>query len=307
MSAFDPKKPFPPPPRTSNRDGSAKRQAAEAPPFTEPPVAIHDPRLTDDEYLGILKQYLRPEQLANTKLLLFIFAYLESRSSAQASREAGISNGAYWRSRPEVHAVIEALTVKMVMKYGYDAEEVVARAKEIATIDPIVFQKDDGSFVNKLADIPAEARRAIKKLKVKNLFEQDENGIQRVVGEIIEIEVWDKLKGIELLGREKNIFKQTTVHEHDMTANMKSVLLESGNRAEERLRLMAARDVGGSGGESAQGAAGDSGSEDGGRELADDRVSVGEQGGQSAGAATVGGEQTGQGGDEEGWDQSPVS
>lgn len=186
-----------------------------------------------------MRQYLRKDQLDQPKILKFIMAYLECRSQAQAAREAGMDGkGSYLRSRPEIHAVIEALTAKAVMKFGYDASEVIERVKEISNFDPIEFENPDGSYKTHLSLISPEARRAIKKFKAKNIYGQDANGMQTVIGQIMEIEVWDKLKSHELLGREKNIMKQTTVQVHDVTSNMKDVLLASRRRGE-----IAAREV----------------------------------------------------------------
>ena len=64
-----------------------------------------------------------------------------------------------------------------------------------------------------------------------------------VIGQLVNVKLWDKTKGLELLGSEKNIFKRTTVVEHDVTANMQNVLLESGRRAESRAKLLASREV----------------------------------------------------------------
>jgi Terminase small subunit len=234
-------KPFPKPPYTNARE-SVRESAAPTPedPFTTEAHLPHLPSLTDDETMYLLKQYLLPSQLKDTKLLKFIMCYLECRNSAQAARYAGMnpSSGAYWRGKPEVHAVLEAITQKAVMKYGYDASEIVERAKEIATLDPLEFQNPDGSFKTHMSEIRPEARRAIKKFVVKNIFGRDANGMSIVIGQIISIEVWDKLKSFELLGSEKNIFKKTTVVEHDVTNKMASLLLESGKRADERKLLM---------------------------------------------------------------------
>jgi hypothetical protein len=127
------------------------------------------------------------------------------------------------------------------MKYGFDSAQVVERAKEIAFSDPVELQNPDGSYKKSLSDVSPEARRAIKKFKVKNLYEFDPNGVRTIVGELIEVEFWDKMKGIEMLGREKDLFKETHRVEHEITGNMKELLLQSAARAEEAARV--ARDV----------------------------------------------------------------
>ena len=266
-------KPFPPPPFQNNR------QPREEPsPFGRPdPHHIEDdPRLTDPEIIFAFKQYLRPDQ-HYPEMYKFILAYVVNRNAAQAAREAGLKgNGGYWRARPEVHACIEAITAMAVLKHGYDANEVVERAKEIANIDPIEFQNPDGSFKTHMSEIRPEARRAIKKFRAKNIYGEDANGMKTVIGQLIEVEMWDKLKGIELLGSEKNVFKKTTVVQHDVTNNMKDVLLDSSNRAEERMRLLNAREVGGD-------ETGDTESGGGEQSWSGDGVPIGEPGGEGIG------------------------
>lgn len=193
-------------------------------------------KLTDEETLYILRQYLRSDQLDDPKVIRFIMSYMTNRSQSEAAREAGIpGKGSYLRSRPEIHAVIEALTAKAVQKYGYDASEIIERVKEIALLDLAEFENPDGSFKTHLTQIRPKARRAIKKFKCKNLFGKDANGMDIVIGQLIEVELWDKLKSLELLGREKNIMKETKKIEHDVTSNMKDLLLGSRARAEQRV------------------------------------------------------------------------
>ncbi len=216
-------------------------------PLPPPPTPIgheedYNPKLTDEETLYILKQYLRRDQLDDPKLLRFIMSYISNRSQSQAAREAGMpGRGSYWRSRPEVHAVIEALTAKAVQKYGYDSSEIIERVKEIATLDPMDFENPDGSYKTHMSQMRPEARRAIKSFTVKNLFGKDANGIDMVIGQIVKVELWDKLKSLELLGREKNIMKETKKIEHDVTGRMADLLLASKKRGEER--VIEARDV----------------------------------------------------------------
>lgn len=196
-------------------------------------------KLTDNETTMLLSQHLTTKQMEDYKLIQYILSYLQCRSSGQASREAGVDayTGRKWRSDPRVHGAIEALTVKAVMKYGYDATEVIERVKEIAGLDPIAFENPDGSFKTNMSQIDPESRRAIKKFKAKNIFGKDANGMDIVIGQLIEVELWDKLKASELLGREVNIFKETRKVEHDLTKNMAQVLLESSKRGEERKQL----------------------------------------------------------------------
>lgn len=228
---------FPLPPK-SNRQQSLEEAGPQPTAYKPPSIKDigNDTLLSDMEVEHILKTTLREEQYANPQLLRFILCYLECRNTSQASKEVGKNSswGSYQRNRPEVHVAIEKLTAKSVMKYGYDAAEVIERVKEIAALDPIEFENPDGSFKTHMSQINPEARRAIKKFTCKNIFGLDPNGMKIVIGQLISVEMWDKLKASELLGREKNIMKETKKVEHDVTANMASVLLESKRRGEAR-------------------------------------------------------------------------
>lgn len=233
---------FPLPPK-SNRQMTPEEapEQPKAPPAL-PPLGIEIPHangekslLSDEEVTLILKTTLRSDYYEDPRIIRFILSYMVNRNTSQAGREAGLSNPQYWREKPEIHVAIEKLTAKSVMKFGYDAAEIIERVKEIGVLDPICFENPDGSYKTHLSQIPAEARRAIKKFVVKNLYGVDPNGMKMVIGQLITVEVWDKLKSLELLGREKNIMKETKKIEHDVTANMAAVLLESKKRAEARV------------------------------------------------------------------------
>lgn len=193
-----------------------------------------DNKLTKADTSFILRTTLIPQHREDPNVLAFIREYLLCRSTAQAAKACGLTtrDGENLRRRPDIHEAITQITEQAVLKHGYDAGEIIERVKEIVNIDPAEFENADGTFKESLNDIPPEARRAIKKFKAKNLYGQDPNGMKVVVGKLIEVEFWDKLKSVELLGREKNLFKETKVHEHNITANMSNTLLESKKRAE---------------------------------------------------------------------------
>ena len=199
------------------------------------PVKTSQGTLTEHETAFILKTTLIPEHADDPNVLRFISNYMRCRDSRQAAKEAGINpgSGPVLRARPDIHLAIEKLTQKSVMKYGYDASEVIEKVKEVAGIDPVEFENADGSFKTHFSQMRPEARRAVKKFKAKNLYEKDPNGMTVLVGQLIEVELHDKMKAIELLGREKHIFTETKRVEHDVTSNMANILLESKKRADE--------------------------------------------------------------------------
>lgn len=192
--------------------------------------------ITEEEFTFILKTKLKVDHQDDPIVVNFIRAYLINRDVKQTCLEIGIPRalGTKLRNQADINDAIVAITARSVMKYGYDSHEVIERTKEIATVDPITLMRPDGSYVTSLKELDAETRRSIKSFKVKNLYETDPNGMKKEVGVLVEVIFWDKLKAIELLGREKNLFKESKKIEHSLSKNMSSLLLESAKRAEER-------------------------------------------------------------------------
>lgn len=209
-------------------------------PFSILPVVPNerDGELDPDESKFILDACLKPKNRSDSIVVAFIDSFTRCKSIAQASVECGIhqSLGYKIRHRTDVANCIQRLIDKSTVKHGFDTSEILERTKEIVDFDPIAVQNPDGTFKNNFHDIPPEARRNIKSLKVKNIFNTitDINGIKSkiITGEIIEFEFYDKLKATEMVGKEKQMFKTTTRVEHDVTKNMESLLLGSKDRSE---------------------------------------------------------------------------
>jgi hypothetical protein len=228
---------MPVPPVKSNREKPTK--------VLDLSIQTEDEDLNHNEVNHILQTTLIVQHRNDPNILRFIAAYMKCRNTAQAAREAGlpVNAGRNLRNKPDIHAAIEALTSKSLMKHGFDAEEVVERVKEIAGVDPLEFMEPDGT-VKPLDKMSDEARRAIKSFTVRETWGEDMNGMRVQDGRIVKIELWSKEKALEFLGREKGLFKETKKVEHDVTRNMANILLESKARAEERkLALEAPKDV----------------------------------------------------------------
>lgn len=191
-----------------------------------------------DEINFILNSCLKAAHRNDPKIIQFIDSFVKCKSIPQASEEVGIAPGIgfQWRHRKDISNCISKLYDKSTIKYGFDASELVERVKEMSEVDPIEFENPDGTYKTSLSQIAPEVRRAIKKFKVKNLYasSEDSNGMksQIIVGQLIEVELYDKLKATELLGREKDLFKQTTKIQHDVTENMAATLLASSRLAD---------------------------------------------------------------------------
>lgn len=205
------------------------------PGFKKPENETTTPVTQQEEVQMILARELDPSRAGDVNVIKFILAYVKCRNAADASREAGleVKAGKYLKQLPDVYRAINALAVRNAMKFGFDAHEVVERFKEIADVDWLDFYNDDGS-VRAMKDIPPHARRALKKIKIRETWERDPNGMTVKSGEILEFELWDKMKANELLGREEDLFAEKRKVEHDVGKNMSNILLDSRRRAEER-------------------------------------------------------------------------
>lgn len=207
---------------------------------TTTPTPQSDGELTEDEQDFILTTTLKPKHRKDETVLAFIDSFIKCKSIPQASSEVGIKPtlGYSIRHRKDVANCIQRLIDKSAIKHGFDASEILERVKEVVDFDPADLMNPDGTFKSNIHDIRPEARRCLKKLKVKNIWDtkEDMNGMKEkiIVGEVIEYEFYDKLKAGELVGREKDMFKNTTKVEHSVTKDMKAVLLESAKRADER-------------------------------------------------------------------------
>lgn len=194
--------------------------------------------LTDNEWNFILTDCLKPKHRRDPKVISFIESFVRCKNISQCAQEIGVHYSIAYnmRHRADVANAIQKIIDKSVMKYGFDASEIMERTKEIVDFDPIMMQNPDGTFKSNLHAIEPAARRNIKKLKVKNLYNQveDLNGIKRqvVIGEVIEYEFYDKLKAVDLAGKEKEMFKNTTRVEHTVTKDMATILLAAAKRGE---------------------------------------------------------------------------
>lgn len=219
------------------------------PPGIPAPPTTTKGELSDNEMGFILDSTLKPKRRSDPVVLAFIDSYIKCKHIGEASAMAGIkaSEGYKIRHYLDVSNAIQKLIDKSALKYGCDASEIFERAKEMVDFDPIEMQNPDGTFKDNLYDIEPAARRNIKKLKVQNLYQQSEdmNGIKKkiIIGKVIEYEFYDKLKAIDLTGREKEMFKNTTRVEHTVTKDMASILLAAQQRGQQASIAFKPKDI----------------------------------------------------------------
>lgn len=187
------------------------------------------PKLTLNQIINIM---LNPEHRIDPKIIKFIQAYMECRHIREAEKVAGLSVGQGKRilNKSDVQACMLKINEELGDQAAIDASAIIARTKEIVDFDIADIFTEDGR-VKDIKDIPPAASRVIKKIVVREVYEKDENGIDKFSGYIKTVEFWDKMKGIELLGSQVDLFNKKVKHEHDVGSNLASLLLNSEKRA----------------------------------------------------------------------------
>lgn len=192
-------------------------------------------KISEDTKRLILKKHLHPDHFVSPIVLQFIDSYLHNLDVRQAALECGISyrEAKGLKNRPDIHDAISDLTRLAVDKYGYSAEEVVERVKEVLDFDPAVLENADGTFKESFSEIPKQFRTAIVELVVKNEYGTDINGLRTVTGHIVSYKFEKKLAAAKMLGPEKNVFKDSV----DVNVNHKISITGALADAEKNLQI----------------------------------------------------------------------
>lgn len=192
-------------------------------------MSTNDIQLTVDQ---ILQLYLVPEHSIDNTITKFIQTYIICKHSGEAAKLVGLKpyQGARILNKPDVQEALREIAKTQGRKANFDAGEILERTNEIAQYDPIEVFNADGT-VKAIEDIPAGTRRAVKKLVVREVWETDINGMKVCTGYIKTIEFYDKLKGLEMIGKYDGVFKNEVQVTHEIGGNMASVLLASERRA----------------------------------------------------------------------------
>lgn len=206
---------------------------------------VRDGDLEENEVNSVIAASLPMKLRRDPNVMRFIQAFVSCRHLRQAADVAGIpydlAKTLYRRN--DVQATIEGLTSRSLMKFGYSAEEIIERVKEVVDVDPREVENLDGT-VKRLRDMPPELSRAVKKMRVKETFETDPNGMRVWSGYIVDIEFWDKMVAAKMLGNEKSVMGEKKKIEHDIGGNMSQVLLERVKRGESETAVIMEREVG---------------------------------------------------------------
>lgn len=157
----------------------------------------------------------------NPKQQAFVREYLVSLNATQAAVAAGYSvatakqQGSRLLTHVDVKAALSAGTARVVAKLEVKAENVLSELLTFAHADPLNAFCADGTL-KKLEDMAPEMRKAIKSLKFTELWE-GASGEKFVAGRIVDIQFWDKPKGLELLGKHLKLFTEKIEVEGKLT------------------------------------------------------------------------------------------
>lgn len=209
---------------------------------------IRDGKLTESESDMILKKCLISAHASDPNVLKFIAEFVRCEHTGEAARAAGLTTqqGQRLRMRPDIHECIRQLINKSLSKFGFDASEVVRRVFEMSDVDPIETHNSDGT-IKALKDMDPAVRRCIVGFDVEETLLKDINGMPVVdpatgkyvySARMVKVKFADKLKANELLGREKGVFKETKIVQHDITNNMAQTLLGAPELAQKRIEQM---------------------------------------------------------------------
>lgn len=180
----------------------------------------------------ILMNTLTPEHAMDPQVLKFLNNYIENWNTSDSAKVANLKTeqGKRILRKPDVQAAITRINETFGRRANYDAREILERVNEVAQFDPAECFNADGT-VKDIKEMSGPARRAIKRLVVKEVWENDPNGVPVMTGFIKTIEFWDKMKSLELLGKDEGRFIDQSKVTHEIGGNLASVLLSSERRA----------------------------------------------------------------------------
>lgn len=108
-----------------------------------------------------------------------------------------------------VRALIQSKSEKALAKVEVKGEKVLAELATFAFADPASAYDENGALLWPLSRMPEKTRRAIA--SIETIEQTSPEGV--MVGVVRKVKFWDKPKGLDSLGRNEGLFKETVVHE----------------------------------------------------------------------------------------------
>ena len=162
------------------------------------------PRVID----ALVKRHSKATEDMTPRMLreaMFPGEYIFDKNATKAAIRIGVPErgahveGARLLKRPKVIAKIKELLARREKNTEITAANILNELDRVGRCD-VGQAFDENEMPKKLRDMPEDVRRAISKVKVKTWDEGGESG------RIIEISFWNKVQGLELLGKHLELF-----------------------------------------------------------------------------------------------------
>lgn len=147
----------------------------------------------------------------NPQRMKFINYYIELGHGTEAAKKAGYSEksahvtASRLLKNDKILAEIRRIYDDITESMKFRKESLLAELWRIGKTD-VREAFDENGALKKLEDMPDSVARSIKSVQIDELFERDEDG-KHHIGYTKRIQFHDKIKAIELYGKEKNMFK----------------------------------------------------------------------------------------------------
>lgn len=170
----------------------------------------------------------------NHKQKKFALEYRKDHNATQAALRAGYSQrgadvaGSRLFADIRIKALIEEADAKVLAKVEAQGNNVLAELAHIGFSDPLeMFNQCPGNLdctpekhycdrgtLKALTSMRPEMRRAIRSLEFTELFD-GASGEKFVTGRVVKITLWDKVKALELTGKNQKLFTDKVEHTVD--------------------------------------------------------------------------------------------
>jgi phage terminase small subunit len=148
----------------------------------------------------------------------FVEEYLKDLNATQAAIRAGYSpktaetQGSRLFRNVQVSKAISEALARRSARVEVKSDDILRELMRLAMVDIGQAFDEEGKF-KALHEMPEDVRRAISGIEVDELFEG--SGRDRTqVGWTKKIKFWDKVRGLELLGKHVKLFTENHQHQH---------------------------------------------------------------------------------------------
>ena len=125
---------------------------------------------------------------------------------------------AYLTSTPEIKARYDG---SALIRNEWYVQRILGELRKIGTVNVSELLSDDGSL-KPVSEWPKECSAALAGIEIKELFDTDGNK----TGEIKKVKFTDRLKALELLGKQSGMFKEVKIIEGKIT--LEALVAEAG-------------------------------------------------------------------------------